>query len=617
MGSGSILPQHETPKPYKLCGLPSARHDEVVRCRFLSSLLWSGIIMKSLLAATGLLGIASAVPRTQTSYRRQASYGTPTVTVKNGTIAGVHSSTYNEDYFLGIPFAQPPLGELRFRNPQSINTSFDGTLEATEYAPECYGYGGDQIGYPQSEDCLYLNIIRPSGYENESLPVGVWIHGGGLFEGGTRDERYNLSFIVQNSVEIGKPIIAASIAYRLGPWGFLSSQEVSGSGNTNIGLRDQRLALHWINENIGAFGGDKDKVTIWGESAGAASVGWHLTAYDGRDDGLFRAGIMQSGNPVNYGSYRTNVKFQPQYDALVNATNCSTATDSLSCLRSIPSDTLANLFNTTTSISYGWSPIVDGDFIQRWASIQLAEGAFVKVPVIDGANTDEGTAFGPTGINTTADFAATITDTTRNVVAPEYLVDEVLEAYPNEPAYWIPPVEEIGNYTYGSPYGAQYRRSAAYWGDVVMIANRRGTVETWAANGVPAYSYRFNTIPTGVPFTIGVTHFQEVAFVFDNTQGLGYDEEHGTVNPFANKTKPYYDLADLMSKSWASFIHDLDPNYEATRPASAPVWPKYSLEEPQNIVWDANVTGTAFVEADTWRSEGIRWILDHALAYKR
>lgn len=96
--------------------------------------------------------------------------------------------------------------------------------------------------------------------------MGVWIHGGGLFEGGTRDERYNLSFIVQNSVEIGKPIIGVSIAYRLSGWGFLASQEVMGSGNTNIGLRDQRLALHWLQENIGAFGGDAGKVTIWGKS---------------------------------------------------------------------------------------------------------------------------------------------------------------------------------------------------------------------------------------------------------------------------------------------------------------------------------------------------------------
>ena len=154
---------------------------------------------------------------------------------------------------------------------------------------------GDQIGYPVSEDCLYLNVIRPAGYENQNLPVGIWIHGGGLSMGGTRDERYNLSFIVDNSVQIGKPIIGVSIAYRLTAWGFLQSSEVSGSGNTNIGLRDQRLALHWLQENIHAFGGDRSKVTIWGESAGAGSVGWHITAYNGRDDGLFRAGIMESG----------------------------------------------------------------------------------------------------------------------------------------------------------------------------------------------------------------------------------------------------------------------------------------------------------------------------------
>lgn len=84
----------------------------------------------------------------------------------------------------------------------------------------------DQIGYPVSEDCLYLNVVRPSGYENQPLPIGVWIHGGGLAEGGTRDERYNLTFIVENSVRMGKPIMAVSIAYRLAVWGFLQSAEV-------------------------------------------------------------------------------------------------------------------------------------------------------------------------------------------------------------------------------------------------------------------------------------------------------------------------------------------------------------------------------------------------------
>ncbi|KAK3672489.1 hypothetical protein LTR78_007539 [Recurvomyces mirabilis] len=542
--------------------------------------------------------------------------GAPSVKVKNGTITGVHSSTYNEDYFLGVPFAQPPVGELRFRNPESINQTFDGTYAATSYAPSCVGYGGDDIGYPLSEDCLYLNVVRPSGYENQDLPVGVWIHGGGLTMGGTQDRRYNLSFIVENSVKIGKPIIGVSIAYRLAAWGFLASQEVSGSGNTNIGLRDQRLALHWLNENIGAFGGDPSKVTIWGESAGAGSVGWHLTAYNGRDDGIFRAGIMESGNPVNYNSYRTVQQYQPIYDSIVNATNCSAAIDTLNCLRSAPFATLNNLFNLTGG--GGFNPIVDGDFIQKWSSIQLAEGDFVKVPIIDGANTDEGTAFGPQGVNNTADFVNFATRSTAQVTLPSAFVPELLEAYADICDNFVPPPTELScNYTYSLPQGADYRRSAGYFGDVVMIANRRGAVETWTANGVPAYSYRFNTRPAGLPFTVGVTHFQEVAFVFNNTNGLGYDAQHGTINPFTNKTIEFYQLSQLMSSSWASFIHDLNPNGYTGRPASSPDWPLYDNSNPQNIVFDANVTELVYAEPDTFRKAGIQFILDHALAYHR
>ncbi|KAL1582072.1 hypothetical protein WHR41_09255 [Cladosporium halotolerans] len=558
-----------------------------------------------------LLAAASAAP----SYRRQASYGggAPTVDVKNGTISGIHSSTYNEDYFLGIPYAQPPVNGLRFRNPQSLNTTYNSTYEATEYASSCVGYGGDQLGYPVSEDCLYLNVVRPSGYEDQELPIGLWIHGGGLRMGGSRDARYNLSFIVENGVKIGKPFIGVSINYRLQGWGLLASEQVTGSGNTNIALRDQRLALHWVQENIGAFGGDPTKVTIWGESAGAASVGWHLLAYNGRDDGLFRAGIMQSGNPVAYNSYRSEIDYQPGYDALVNSTGCGNATDTLDCLRYAPYEQVNNFFNSTEGGN--WNVIVDGDFVQRWGSLQLEEGDFVKVPIISGANTDEGTAFGPRGIDTEQDFAETLTDPESSVILPEHFVPEALEAYPNTPDYWVPPVEEIGNYTY--PGQAQYRRSAAYWGDALMNANRRGACETWTANGVDAWSYRFNTIPNGIPFTTGVTHFQEVAFVFDNTQGLGYGPLWGTVNPYANKSQSYQDLGFLMSTSWASFIHDLDPNGYKGRNSSTPEWPVYSNSEPQNIVFDTNVTGNAFNEDDTWRKEGIQFILDHAVAYKR
>jgi carboxylesterase type B len=201
-----------------------------------------------------LLHLSLALPSSSTA-------GTaPQAKIKNGTVEGYHVSAYKQDFFLGIPFAQPPVGPLRYRVPQSLNESYSSILDAKKYYPLCVGYGGDDVGYEVSEDCLALNVIRPSGYEGQKLPVAVWIHGGGLQMGGTADRRYNLSFIVQNSVEIGKPIIGVSIGYRLASWGFLYSQEVQGSGNTNLGLRDQRLALHWLQENVEAFGGDASKV---------------------------------------------------------------------------------------------------------------------------------------------------------------------------------------------------------------------------------------------------------------------------------------------------------------------------------------------------------------------
>ena len=180
-------------------------------------------------------------------------------------------------------------------------------------------------------------------------------------------------------------------------------------------------------------------MTIWGESAGAASVGFHLTAYNGRDDKLFWAAIMQSCNPVFYFSFETESYYQPAYDQLVEITNCTSAIDSLDCLRQAPFEPINKFFNS--SAGSNWQPIVDGDIIAHWGSQQLKDGAFVHVPIIDGVNSDEGTSFSPKGVNSEAELAFDVTRVGespgedsgyagKSPNIPSSFVQELLEAYP-------------------------------------------------------------------------------------------------------------------------------------------------------------------------------------------
>lgn len=244
--------------------------------------------MRSLFLAVVSLFAASAISQ-------------PLAVTKNGTYQGRYLAGWDQDLFLGIPYAQPPLGDLRFRWPQSINTSFTEIREASSYGASCMQY---HTNFTLSEDCLTLNVIRPTSGNNQSqtskgpLPVVVWIYGGGLYTGSTADPQYNLSGVVKVSQDMGQPVIAVSMNYRLGMWGFLQTPGVVAEGSSNAGLLDQRLALQWVQENIAAFGGDPDRVVVWGESAGAQSIAYHLFSYGGRNDGLFRGAIMESGGPT-------------------------------------------------------------------------------------------------------------------------------------------------------------------------------------------------------------------------------------------------------------------------------------------------------------------------------
>lgn len=570
-------------------------------------------LLSCLLAATAAVG--TALPHNS----RDAS--PPTVELADGAYYGLYKPTYDQDEFLGIPYAQPPLGPLRLSPPQPLNETWDTPRNATEYSPQCIGYGSDTwvLGNYVSEDCLTLNVVRPHGVAADAqLPVAVWIHGGGLTTGGSSDPRYNLTFIVEQSVAMGTPIVAASVNYRLSGWGFLWSSEVAEAGAGNLGYKDQRLALEWVQENIAAFGGNPDEVTIWGESAGARSVAAQLMAYGGRDDGLFRAAVMQSGTGL-YTDFDDvepeGVSAQEHYDAVVKAAGCTDADDSLGCLKEVDTKTLSDIFNSTASSGFG--NIIDGEFITAPRADLLKAGKFVPVPLLIGANADEGAQFGTKGINTDSEWVKLLSSDG----AGNTTIGDLSALYPDIPAAGLPATLEGRP---GDEYGAQWKRVVAYAGDKDQHAPRRLWAREWAKQNQTAYSYHFNVLTNGMPVEEGSSHFQEVAFVFNNVDGLGYDTVVAE-NPFEGMPATFGKLADTMSRMWVSFITTSDPNYNGGMyfPASQDFgsfsncvvatckrWPAYSVDKPKNMAFNVNASSVAYVEPDTYREEQIEYLIN-------
>jgi carboxylesterase type B len=239
--------------------------------------------------------------------------------------------------------------------------------------------------------------------------VLLWIYGGGWQQGATSDprqvifipylltlltiNRYNMSYIVQQSTLINKPIIGISINYRLAAFGFINSAEVAANKSQNLGLKDQRVAFEWVNKHISAFGGDPNKVTIWGESAGAYSVGDHINAYDGNTERLFRAAILESGGAVGPPLNGTDW-YQHMYDNLTASVGCKGLEDTLACLREVPYEVIAPYGYR----GFEWFHTLDGELIRRYGQESLMRGKFAKIPIVLGTNTDEG--FGVMGVNT-------------------------------------------------------------------------------------------------------------------------------------------------------------------------------------------------------------------------
>lgn len=340
-------------------------------------------------------------------------------------------------------------------------------------------------------------------------------------------------------------------------------------------------------------------------------MGTHLVAYGGRDDKLFRAAISQSGFSSAFKKYPTVAEWQPVYDHVVRATHCTDSVDTLACLRTVPTAALSAVFNGTFNGSHigtesNIGPQIDGDFLQASGTTQVRAGQFVRVPYLLGANFDEGASLGTKGINTTAEFAAAVLDGTPGL--DNGTINTLLALYPDEPAAGIPATLE-GRPSPESGYGAQWKRQAAYVGDLKMHAARRLAARAWAAHNVSAYTYHFNVRVNGATAYEKSGHYREVAFVFNDVLGLGYDNSVA-VNPFEDEPETFFELADRMSRMWVSFVTMLDPNHHSSSGAGIE-WPKYSLEDPQNMVFDVNVTNLAYTEPDTYRAEGIDFLIEN------
>jgi carboxylesterase type B len=223
------------------------------------------------------------------------------------------------------------------------------------------------------------------------------------------------------------------------------------------------------------------------------------------------------------------------------------------------------------------------DFVQDYGSVQLSRGHFTKVPIIIGANSDEGASFATYGINTTDQFEASLS------ALPGSYQSDILKAYPDDLRVNV--IQTLGNQRPSARFGKQFRRVATYMGDYIFIAPARQTAQTWASHGLPTYKFRFNADQKVFAPELRISHFKEIPFVFRNIKGVG---SRSDIKPFTGSGQNY-----------------IDPSSWKGRSESLPKWPKYTVDNPQDFVLEANVTSHA--EEDTYRKEGMDLINKNAV----
>ena len=471
------------------------------------------------------------------------------VSVEGGKVEGVAEN--NITVFKGIPFAQPPVGDLRWKAPQPVK-KWEGVLKADKYAPACPQMKLKYAGFvppPTSEDCLYLNVWTPAKSSGEKLPVMVWIYGGGFAMGATSVPLYSGEQLAKMGV------IVVSIAYRVGPLGFMAHPELTAEASNkvsgNYGLLDQIEGLKWVQKNIRAFGGDPSKVTIFGESAGAESVS--ILAASPLTKGLFRGAISESGgsfSPVKSARVPDCMQLMKGAENLGVEFMKRMGASNIEELRKLSPD---KWLEDPMAQMGGFLPVSDGYVIAGDQYKLYEEGKFNDVAVIIGTNSDEGSMF------------------VRAIPADQYLQyagahfgpvsDKILKLYP---------VDSLTG---------TYRPLADIFRDVVFAWPSWSWAKLQTKTGkskVFVYyfdEFKMQPMYPGGPMPAGAAHGSELAYVF------GHLEQ----NPDAKVSDEQKLLSEQMAKYWTNFAKKLDPNGEGL-----PQWPVFAEDKPTTLYFQGS-----------------------------
>ncbi|KAJ6584090.1 esterase 1 [Mycena vulgaris] len=524
--------------------------------------------------------------------RLACANASPTIHLGSTTLVGLDISPFQQELFAGIPFAEPPLGNLRFM-PPVLKSYLDGdTFDASSFGPACLQT--DLSLSEMSEDCLTINVLRPTGTSADAkLPVMFWTYGGAFNQGSSNI--YNGTGIVAQSVARGTPVIYVNFNYRLGALGFPQGQEADTRGALNLGLKDQITALQWVQLHIGTFGGDKDKVTVFGQSAG--SIMTSLLFLNSPITSLARAAIFESGFPATTALFNPERREGTWQNFVSGVASCASQATSGSTFGCLQNATTTEIFQglsvaaaeaSPTEISI-WDPVLDGPggLIPDLPSVLFERGQFARLPFIAGTNQDEGTAFVPQVINSTDQIFGSIFAMYSPSISPATLQSSVLtllQLYPDIPALGSP--FNTGNETFG--LSSQFKRASALGGDLSFHSQRRSWIETAANAGVPTFGYLFTQPQPKVPPLLGVCHSSEIPFVYG-----------GLSDPSASALL----ISRLMTDYWVSFATSLTPNDGLG--IQRPEWTQFT---PQNKVMiqlnGANIT----MIPDDFRAEQMAFI---------